>query len=301
MELVADEVDLSGATLKEGGLIVLDKAKLNLRQVNLGGPLRVSGKMQGTTMPEIVGLLNADAGRMSFARVNLSRCSLYGAHGLGSVDIESTVRFPECPWWAARRHYLADEWAWRAAHPSKLNFGWKLAGVRIGSETERPRQGEESMIWLPSLPASQISGTYRELRRSLESKSDMPGASDFYYGEMEMRRLDGDAGFGERVLVTLYWLLSGYGLRAGRCVIAYSVLVGLATWAMKFDGFTGDAYSITRAAIFSVRASLPGITTVEPLSAFGQTMEVALRVLGTLTIALFLISVRSRLMRKPSE
>jgi hypothetical protein len=302
MDVTADTVDLSDAILKEGGSIVLDRAAVNLRQVSLGGPLRMSGKLPGTAMPAIIGLLNADAGKMSFARVDMSRCSLYGAHGLGTMDIESTVGFARCPWWASRRHYLADEWAWRAAKPSKWHrFRWKLTGVRIGNEQEKPKRGEESANWLPTLRASQIAGTYRDLRRSLEGKSDMPGASDFYYGEMEMRRRDNDSSFWDRVLVTLYWLLSGYGLRTTRSVIAYIILISLGTWGMQFGGFEHGCYSISRAALFSLRASLPGISTVEQLSRSGQTVEIVVRVFGALILALLVLSLRTRVMRKPGE
>jgi hypothetical protein len=302
MDVTADSVDLSNAILKEGGSIVLDGAKVNLRQVSSGGPLRVSGKLPGTAMPAVIGLLNADAGKMSFARVDMSRCSLYGAHGVGAMDLESTVSFARCPWWASRRHYLADEWAWRAGNPSKWRpFRWKLVGVRIGTEQEKPKRGEESAIWLPTLRASQIAGTYRDLRRSLEGKSDMPGASDFYYGEMEMRRRDNDSSFWDRVLVTLYWLLSGYGLRTTRSVLAYVILIGFGTWGMRFGGFEKGCYSIPRAALFTLRASLPGINTVEQLSKNGQVIEIVMRVLGTLFLALLLLSLRTRVMRKPGE
>jgi len=303
MDVQAEEIHLSNATFKEGGRLVFDIGTVNLHQLVLGGPLSVSGRLPGTKAPEVIGLLNADVGKMSFARVDLSKCSLYGAHGLGTVDIESTVSFPKCPWWAARRRYIADEWAWREANPSKLRpFRWRLPGVRIGNEHARPIKGQRPLVWLPSLHASQIAGTYRELRRSLESKSDMPGASDFYYGEMEMRRRDKDSSLWDRALVSCYWLLSGYGLRTERPVVAYVVLVCWATWAMMaFDGFSKDIYSIRRAAIFSVRASLPGFNTLETLTRNGQIIEIVVRALGALLAALFLLSLRTRLTRKPSD
>ncbi|MEC4576266.1 hypothetical protein [Streptomyces virginiae] len=45
-----------------------------------------------------------------------------------------------------------------------------------------------------------------------------PDAADFCYGEMEMRRHDGDRPHSERLLLTLYWALSGCGLRAPRAL-----------------------------------------------------------------------------------
>jgi hypothetical protein len=38
------------------------------------------------------------------------------------------------------------------------------------------------------LEPGQIAGLYRALRKGREDVKDEPGAADFYYGEMEMRR-----------------------------------------------------------------------------------------------------------------
>jgi hypothetical protein len=77
------------------------------------------------------------------------------------------------------------------------------------------------------LEAGQIAGLYRALRKGREDAKDEPGAADFYYGEMEMRRLDrrghgnaayyrrtGKASRGrvERAILAAYWLVRGYGL-----------------------------------------------------------------------------------------
>jgi hypothetical protein len=66
------------------------------------------------------------------------------------------------------------------------------------------------------------------LRKGRQDAKDEPGAADFYYGEMEMRRhARGSAsnrrrassrGRVERGILTAYWLVSGYGLRAWRAL-----------------------------------------------------------------------------------
>nr|WP_019055429.1 hypothetical protein [Streptomyces prunicolor] len=43
--------------------------------------------------------------------------------------------------------------------------------------------------------------------------------SSAYYGEMEMRRQDLKRPRAERVLLSLYWAVSGYGLRASRALV----------------------------------------------------------------------------------
>lgn len=298
-DLASSDVDLSGAILSEGGLIEVGRGKITLNQVRLGGPLRVSGRLQEASLPEVTGLFNADAGRMSFARVDMSRCAFYGAHGLDSVDIEPTVIFPLSPRWEFRRRCIADEFAWRISSGHRR---WSLEGVQVGPpQPQRSGVDEQPKVQLPHLDASQVAATYRELRRSLESKSDMPGAADFYYGEMEMRRHDVRTSRLDRFLISLYWLVSGYGLRPLRALAMWVLLIAVGTFVMSLGGFSDNDFSWTRASLFSARASLPGVPTVETLTRFGQTVELALRILGPILAALFLIALRARVMRKPSE
>lgn len=44
------------------------------------------------------------------------------------------------------------------------------------------------MVELPALAASEVASVDRDLRRGMEARSDQPGASHFYHGEMQMRR-----------------------------------------------------------------------------------------------------------------
>jgi hypothetical protein len=64
----------------------------------------------------------------------------------------------------------------------------------------------------PQLQPERLAALYRQLRKAQEDAKNEPGAADFYYGEMEMRRHATTAHPGERVLLFLYWLTSGYGL-----------------------------------------------------------------------------------------
>ncbi len=89
--------------------------------------------------------------------------------------------------------------------------------------------------------ALEIAGIYRDLRKGLEDAKDEPGAADFYYGEMEMRRLaarrsrhqQSDSSgakrrrpsWTERRLLDAYWAVSGYGLRAWRALTALTILL----------------------------------------------------------------------------
>ncbi|MFI8234912.1 hypothetical protein ACIGDI_39570 [Streptomyces sp. NPDC085900] len=75
---------------------------------------------------------------------------------------------------------------------------------------------------------AQLAPVYRALREAFEDGKNEPGAADFYYSEMEMRRHDetGSA-CAERGLLHAYCLLSDYGLRASRALgwLAAAMLV----------------------------------------------------------------------------
>jgi hypothetical protein len=77
------------------------------------------------------------------------------------------------------------------------------------------------------LTPNQIAALYRSLRKGSEDRSNQPGAADFYYGEMEMRRA-GAHGV-ERLLLNLYWFTSGYALRSWRALACLLVLIISAT------------------------------------------------------------------------
>jgi hypothetical protein len=82
-----------------------------------------------------------------------------------------------------------------------------------------------------------IAAVYRQLRKALEDDKNEPGAADFYYGEMEMRRHEVINSPWERGLLRAYWMLSGYGLRASRAlgwllVTTTATVFGLMLWGV---------------------------------------------------------------------
>jgi hypothetical protein len=83
--------------------------------------------------------------------------------------------------------------------------------------------------------AAEVAGLYRGLRKGLEDTKNEPAAADFYYGEMEMRRRASHEV--ERGLLTLYWAVSGYGLRAWRAIAALLVLLAVSAALFTQPGF----------------------------------------------------------------
>ncbi|MER5227577.1 pentapeptide repeat-containing protein [Streptomyces flaveus] len=166
----------------------------------------------------IASLRGVDAAHLVLADVDLSGCLFTGTVHLDQLRLEGLCSFDKVPLNALRWHpvrftqrrTLAEEHHWRANRPTAVR-GWNVAVLGVG------RVG----------PA-QLAPVYRALRKAFEDGKDEPGAADFYYGEMEMRRHDRTGtSRAERGLLHGYWMLSGYGLRASRALgwLAVAMLI----------------------------------------------------------------------------
>ncbi|WP_435643012.1 pentapeptide repeat-containing protein [Streptomyces sp. H49] len=164
-------------------------------------------------------LRGVDAAHLVLADVDLSGCLFTGTVHLDHLRLEGACVFDTVPpavhwrgWRPVRftqRRTLAEEHHWRASEPSAVR-GWNVAV--FGAEHVGPLQ---------------LAPVYRALRKAFEDGKHEPGAADFYYGEMEMRRHADDIPRSERSLLTAYWALSGYGMRASRALgwLAAAMLV----------------------------------------------------------------------------
>ncbi|MEU9117828.1 pentapeptide repeat-containing protein [Streptomyces sp. NPDC048483] len=158
----------------------------------------------------MMSLRGADAAHLTLTDVDLTDCLFAGTIHLDQLRLEG--RYPLAPtpsgvrWrgrWPVRwtpRRTLAEEQHWRAGRSTAAG-GWTPApeGVEV-------------------LEPVALAPVYRQLRKAFEDSKHEPGAADFYYGEMEMRRHADDIPSSERALLTAYWALSGYGLRASRAL-----------------------------------------------------------------------------------
>lgn len=159
----------------------------------------------------ISSLRGVDAAHLVLADVDLSWCLFTGTVHLDQIRLEGTcclAGVPDGVHWRrghlvrfTPRRTLAEEHCWRARQPTAVP-GWNTGVFDAGDPG----------------PA-QLAPAYRALRKALEDAKDEPGAADFYYGEMEMRRHDRSGSTrAERGLLYAYWLVSGYGLRASRAL-----------------------------------------------------------------------------------
>ncbi|MFZ4145284.1 pentapeptide repeat-containing protein [Streptomyces griseoincarnatus] len=164
-------------------------------------------------LASISSLRGADCSMLSLADIDLRTCRFAGALHLDQLHLEGrwTLNTPPegrahrlFPLRWAKRQVIEEERQWRAlpTHSALLRAQWGVP----------PRTTHD----VPSLAT--LTAVYRQLRKAREDAKDEPGAADFYYGEMEMRRHGRKWNEAERWILQLYWLVSGYGLRASRAL-----------------------------------------------------------------------------------
>lgn len=171
----------------------------------------------------VVSLSRANVSELALSDVVLDDCEFVGALGLDKLRIGPGCMFRRTPrsWGRrrmGRRRIIVEELRWRQAHT-----------------------GRAEAAKVSCLSALDIAEIYRDLRKGLEEAKNEPGAADFYYGEMEMRRLVGRkptgspaatrrraSSWAERALLNVYWAFSGYGLRASRALATFAVMIAAA-------------------------------------------------------------------------
>jgi predicted NAD-dependent protein-ADP-ribosyltransferase YbiA (DUF1768 family) len=97
--------------------------------------------------------------------------------------------------------------------------------------------------------------------------------------------------------LTLYWLLSGYSLRAWRCLAWIAVvLVGAAVLFQQF-GFVGPPPTLRTSLIYTSQSMLSISDDPMRLTDWGKGFRIMLRLIGPLLLGLALLSVRNRIKR----
>ncbi|MQY16166.1 hypothetical protein SRB5_63600 [Streptomyces sp. RB5] len=224
LEAAAPEVRFQQARWASTAALRLRFARVDLSDAVLVSPVTVVGRPRRFVSPEtgkiaepdlidatvrVTSVRGVDAAFLVLADVDLADCLFVETVHLDQLRLEGRCGLaqpPGGPRWI-RRQTLAEEHHWRATR-----YGGRWTPAPAEAETPDP------VVLAP---------VYRQLRKALEDGRNEPGAADFYYGEMEMRR-HAAVSRGERTLLRLYWALSGYGLRAVRA-LAWLVLAMTAT------------------------------------------------------------------------
>ncbi|MBO3753081.1 pentapeptide repeat-containing protein [Streptosporangiaceae bacterium NEAU-GS5] len=285
----------SRATLRFHGAssVILDGA-------TFGGPTSISGGPHSV----LASLRDLDASTLVLANVDLTRCQFAGSFNLDKLRLDSGIRFPVPPggfhrglvlpfvWRWSRRQMLAEECAWRSCQ--KKSSGWTTPKF-VHRDADQ-------------LEPDQIIELYRALRKAREDAKDEPGAADFYYGEMEMRRKAKSTPLSEQFILWLYWVTSGYGLRSSRALAIFAIVVALASMALASVGFAAGGHSYLAApqswrdcllyalsSTLSLEVKLASLP--DNLTTWGQGIRLALRLFGPLLLGLAFLAIRGRVRR----
>jgi len=254
--------------------------------------------------PQLLSLRRANVAGLGLSNVSAADCRFAGAHNLDKLRLESNVSFATAPpralagWRWSGREVIAEERAWRAnrSRPRRwLAPWWPDWPYNYHGAGEPP----------DVLEPAQVAGLYRALRKGREDAKDEPGAADFYYGEMEMRRHARRSGHipargrVERMLLTAYWLVSGYGLRANRAVVWLAALTAALAFAFYRIGFAEPPHpdSYWTSLLYAFRATLSLTDNDIKLTAWGQLLQGVLRLTGPVLLGLALLALRGRVKR----
>jgi Pentapeptide repeats (9 copies) len=241
-------------------------------------------------------LHGTDAEHLTLVDVDLSRCEIAGLRRPESLRLVGRCRFAPMPrglcmrwrwlpWRWSTREALFEEHVWRRSIRSPApGHGW-----------EKPDSWQEIDV-----RPDRLAVMYRQLRVVLENGRNEPGAADLYYGEMEMRRAASQVR-GERSLLWMYWLVSGYGLRAVRSLCVLAVVILAAAAMLRYVGFPGvtpgypECVVYAGGAVLSLNLAsqhLPGV-----LTEWGNVVRIGLRVAGPVLLGLAALAVRGRVKR----
>ncbi|GAA1299777.1 hypothetical protein Psi02_63250 [Planotetraspora silvatica] len=230
----------------------LSAAEIDLRDATLIGPAAVTRRAGRVRVTSLDGL---DADALTLNGADLRTCGLGGLRrpeGLRLRDclfattpagVSWRLGWPPVRWWT-RRVILADEHSWRAWPPSDLEAG-DADGEGMRAKRPRPTTAGAARVAATSeagephgdrrsarpLDAGWLGTLYERLRPGV---GDAKTSADFAFGAMEMRRL-GSPRVRARVLLSLYWLACGYGLRLGRALgwltLVAALVAGALCWA----------------------------------------------------------------------
>jgi uncharacterized protein YjbI with pentapeptide repeats len=322
IEVRAEAISAASSVFPEGARVSVLGADINLEGADFGRGSTVTSfsveqpplpshtsdsQEKGPKRPRLLSVQGAQIALLSLSGLDIGDCHFFGAHGLESLNIEPSCVWRHTPnrWRCIDREMIAEELTWRSGNAEVRRFCVaRRSGIRLWGSV--PQGGDSAHRRM--LDPMQLAALYRALRKAREDNKDRAGAGDLYYGEMEMRRLAPlPTGRGrirrrsDRLVISLYWVLSGYGLRAGRAFVSLVLLVLAGAWLFRQFGITPEP-SVPRALLFSFESACSLVRIAHlpkgyELRGSGEVVQVALRVLGPLLLGLWLLAIRSRVRR----
>jgi uncharacterized protein YjbI with pentapeptide repeats len=176
----------------------------------------------------------------------------------------------------------------------------------FGDEIKRIRQKGEA-----GSPYSLLAQACQRLAANTEENRDYPTANEFHYWSMEALRKEGGSRFG--LIATLYWALSGYGVRSLRAFVVL-ILMSLVFAVLYSMPAVGADYSLQafagsdsglldyfgyflRTEMYSLGALARLNPEPKPTPGLFQTLVIVEGIVGPLQIALLALAIRRKVMR----
>lgn len=295
-------IDLSRSKLDSGGIILARNHDIRLDSLQVEtGRFHLLGGRADHVGSSVTSVAAANLSKVVLSAVDLRGCLLSAADELSGLRLDSTVLFNSPPAFLKLnpcRRCLFDEVAWRSQSGRRGASRWLPVDYSLQMNPHQPPQSQKVV---PELPIGNAAHAYRSIRRALEDAAEGANASDFYFGEMEMRRHDPGVAWSDRALLSVYWLVSGYGLRASRALLSLLVVLVLGGVLMAAYGFSDDSAfgfdSTVDGIIYALQTSVPSSGPEQGLTNTGRLLDVAISILGPLFFALAGFAVRERVRR----
>ena len=280
-EMAGTTVSYSRCQFARGGVLTCSTQRLSVVECDARQPLTITAKTGAAAVP--VGTLDrTNAEHLLLSSVDLSTTSFAGMINLDKLRIQGPLRLQRAPTVVGRgRQVIQDEIDIR----------------RMRSPIWRMSRASSDMPETQSL--QDVASLYRALRKNREDSKDEPGGADFYYGEMEMRRLAAPWTSVDRWLLTSYWLLSGYALRAWRAVVALVGVVLILSYLLCRHGFNPTVQRDYVQSVLLLAQTSVGLSRPSPseLTSIGAAIQIAMRIMGPGLLALVVIALRGRVKR----
>jgi len=315
--LEAAAIDFSDARFLAPVRLIVGRGDTVLKRLSTGPRLVATAvpPADAEGPPRLISIGDADIGPTLVSGFDVKSLRFAGADGIDNLHIESGASFENAPRGRrTHREVLAEEHCLR--HRRDPESRWYPEICR----------GDDDPDVDPTVPGEiELARIYRSLRKAREDARDAPGAADFYYGEMEMRRLHArdrmtrDKGVGARLLhlgnlalLELYRGIGGYGVRPGRpllflvaLILASAAYVDLGSLIHLTSPDPDRAHRLLveqpdfeAALVFVLRSALLLPTLVGTvLSAPANWIQIVARLLGPLLLGLFIFGLRARVHR----
>lgn len=283
-----EELNFSRCQFTNGGVITCRTRHLSFVECDARQPLTVASLVRDEPA-KLISFPSTNLENFVLADIDMTSTMFTSAVGLDRLTVEGEPRFLRSPvMLGASRQVVQDEVVVRSQRKLRLFGKWRAGRWgKLVADT-------------PAVPTDmhKVAAIYRSLRKSREDSKDEPGGADFYYGEMEMRRIAASPISAERWLLTSYWLFAGYALRAWRAFLGLSLTLAVGSLLLyQFGYIKHHAMNIITSGSLLLEIVIGIAKSPSGLTQPGVLVLTVARFLMAAFLAMALVALRSRVKR----